>query len=81
MWCIKYWSYCNKQVLGKNLNISLQFSAITQLCPTLGDRSMPGLPTITNYWSFQGKRFDIMVIQVYAPTSNAEGAEQFYEDL
>ena len=32
---------------------------------------------------FQGKPFDIMVIQVYAPTSNAEEAEveQFYEDL
>ena len=32
---------------------------------------------------FQGKPFDIMVIQVYAMTSNAEEAEveQFYEDL
>ena len=32
---------------------------------------------------FHGKPFNIMVIQVYAPTSNAEGAEveQFYEDL
>ena len=30
---------------------------------------------------FQGKPFDITVIQVYAPTSNAEEAEQFYEDL
>ena len=32
---------------------------------------------------FQGKPFSIMVIQVYAPTSNAEEAEveQFYEDL
>ena len=31
----------------------------------------------------QGKPFNIMVIQVYAPTSNAEQAEveQFYEDL
>ena len=31
----------------------------------------------------QGKRFNIMVIQVYAPTSNAEEAEfeWFYEDL
>ena len=33
--------------------------------------------------SFQGKPFNITVIQVYAPTSNAEEAEveQFYEDL
>ena len=32
---------------------------------------------------FQGKPFNIMVIQVYAPTSNAEETEveQFYEDL
>ena len=32
---------------------------------------------------FQGKPFNITVIQVYAPTSNAEEAEveQYYEDL
>ena len=30
---------------------------------------------------FQGKPFIITVIQVYALTSNAEEAEQFYEDL
>ena len=32
---------------------------------------------------FQGKPFNITVIQVYAPTSNAEEAEveQFYEDI
>ena len=30
---------------------------------------------------FQGKPLNIMVIQVYAPTSNAEEAEHFYEDL
>ena len=32
---------------------------------------------------FQGKPFDITVIQVYAQTSNTEEAEveQFYEDL
>ena len=32
---------------------------------------------------FQGKPFNIAIIQVYAPTSNAEEAEveQFYEDL
>ena len=32
---------------------------------------------------FQGKSFNIIVIQVYAPTSNAEEAEveQFYEDI
>ena len=30
---------------------------------------------------FQGKPFNIMVIQVYAPTSNTEEAEWFYEIL
>ena len=32
---------------------------------------------------FQGKPFNITVIQVYTPTTNAEEAEveQFYEDL
>ena len=30
---------------------------------------------------FQGTCFNITVIQVYAPTRNAEEAEQFYEDL
>ena len=39
----------------------------------------------TTEWSvcFQGKPFNFTVIQVYAPTSNAEEAEVelFYEDL
>ena len=30
---------------------------------------------------FRGKPFNITVIQVYAPTSNAEEAERFCEDL
>ena len=30
---------------------------------------------------FQGKSFNITVFQVYAPISNAEEVEQFYEDL
>ena len=30
---------------------------------------------------FQGKPFNITVIQVYSPTSNAEEAERFNEDL
>ena len=32
---------------------------------------------------FKGKQFNITVIQVYAPTANAEEAEveRFYEDL
>ena len=30
---------------------------------------------------FQGKPFNITVIQVYAPTSNAEEAEWLYDNL
>ena len=30
---------------------------------------------------FQGNPFNIMVIQVYAPTTNAKEADQFYEEL
>ena len=30
---------------------------------------------------FQAKPFNITVIQIYAPTTNAKEAEQFYEDL
>ena len=30
---------------------------------------------------FQSKPLIIIIIQVYAPTSNAEEAERFYEDL
>ena len=30
---------------------------------------------------FQGKLFNITVIQVYASTTNAEEAERFYDDL
>ena len=30
---------------------------------------------------FQGKLFSITVIQVYVPTTNAEEAEWFYEEL
>ena len=30
---------------------------------------------------FQGKPFNLTAIQVYAPTTNTEEADQFYEDL
>ena len=45
---------------------------------------LDAVPKMTE-WSlhFQGKPFNITVIQVYAPTSNTEEAEveRFYEDL
>ena len=59
------------------------------------DCSMPGsmslqkqasfnlMPVVTIFVRFQGKPFNITVLQVYAPTSNAEEAEVewFYEHL
>ena len=50
----------------------------------LTDRVPEGLRTeVCNIVRFQGKPFNTTVIQVYAPTSNAEEAEVewFYEDL
>ena len=46
-------------------------------------QSAPGLvfAHYINSVHFQGKPFNITVIQVYTPTSNAEEAEQFYEHL
>ena len=37
--------------------------------------------TIQYHIRFQGKPLNVTVIQVYAPNSNTEEAEQFYDDL
>ena len=42
---------------------------------------LDALSKTTDWSNFQGKPFNIVVIQVYALTSNAEEAAQFYEDL
>jgi len=73
-------------------------SEVAQLCPTLPDPMDCSLPGSSDHgifqarvleWvaiafsGFQGKPFNITVIQVYAPTTNAEEAEVewFYGDL
>ena len=51
------------------MQIAVRFSSVTQSCPTLCDpinRSMPGLPTITNSWS--SLRF--MSIESVMPSSH-----------
>ena len=50
--------------------------------PKLNLPVTPGISWLPTF-AFQGKPFTITVIQVYAPTNNAEEAEvkQFYEDL
>ena len=71
-----YIYYCGQESLRRNgvaimVNRSLKRSTWTQSQKQQNDLC------------FQGKAFNIQVIQVYAPTHNAEEAEveQFYEDL
>ena len=70
--------YCRQESLGRNgeaivVNKSVRNAVLR--CNLKNDRMISV--------HFQGKPFNITVIQVYAPTSNAEEAEveQFYEDL
>ena len=70
-----YIYYCGQESLRRNgiamiVNKSLKCS--TRI--NLKNDAIISIP-------FQSKPFNITVIQVYAPTSNAEEAEQFYEDL
>ena len=62
---------------------------MTSVSTTVGKNPLPTVLgcNLKNYRMisdhFQGKPFNITVIQAYAPTSNTEEAEveQFYEDL
>ena len=72
-----YIYYCEQESLRRNgvaiiLNTRVQNAVLG--CNLKNDRMISV--------RFQGKPFNIMVIQVYAPTSNAEEAEVewFYED-
>ena len=73
-----YIYYCGQESLRRNrvdliVNKRLQNAVLG--CNLKNDRMISV--------HFQGKPFNITVIQVYAPTSNAEEVEikQFYEDL
>ena len=73
-----YIYYCGQESLRRNgvaitVNKRVQYAVLG--CNLKNDRMMSVC--------FQGKPFIIKVIQVYAPTSNAEEAEveRFYEDL
>ena len=73
-----YIYYCGQESLRRNgvaimVNKRVQNSVLG--CNLKNDRMISV--------HFQGKPFNITVIQAYAPTSNAEEAEleQFYEDL
>ena len=69
--------YCGQESLRRNrvamiVNKSVQNAVLG--CNLINDRMISV--------HFQGKPFNITVIQAYAPTSNTEEAEEwFYEDL
>ena len=72
----RYIYYCGLESLRRNgvsLIVNKRVRNAVLGCNLKNDRMI--------FVHFQGKPFSITVIQVYAPTSNAEEAEQFYEDL
>ena len=73
-----YIDYCGQESLRRNgiaIMVNKRVQNAVLVCTLKNDRMISVC--------FQGKPFNIMVIQAYAPTSNAEGAkvERSYEDL
>ena len=70
--------YCGQESLRRNgvaLIVNKRVSSALFWCNLKNERMIS--------FHFQGKQFDITVIQVYAPTTNAKEAEikQFHADL
>ena len=77
-WDDHYIYYCGQESLRRNgvaIMVNKRVWNAVLRCNLRNDRMI--------FVCFQGKPFNITVIQAYAPTSNAEEAEveQFYEDL
>ena len=73
-----YIYYCGQESLRRNgiaIIVNKRVQNVVFGCNLKNDRMI--------FVHFQGKPFNITVIQVYAPTSNTEEAEveEFYEDL
>ena len=73
-----YIYYCGQESLRRNgvaITVNKRVQNVVLGCNLKNDRMISV--------HFQGKQYNITVIQVYAPTSNAEEAEfeRFYEDL
>ena len=73
-----YIYYCDQESLRRNgvaIEVIKRVQHVVLGCNLKNDRMISV--------RFQGKPFNITVIQVYAPTSNAEEAEveRFYDDL
>ena len=73
-----YIYYCGQDSLRRN-GVALMFNKRVQNAVVGGNLKNDRMITV----HFQGKTFNNTVIQVYAPTTNAEEAEVewFYEDL
>ena len=74
----RYIYYCGQEFRRRNgvaLIINKRVQKVVPGCNLKNDKMIP--------LCFQGKPFNITVIQVYSPTTNAEEAEvdPFYEDL
>ena len=67
--------YCGQESLRRNVIVNKRVQNAVLGCNLKKDRMIS--------LRFQGKPFNITVIQVYAPTTNAEEAEVewFYDDL
>ena len=73
-----YFYYCGQESLRRNgiaFIVNIRVRNVVLGCNLKNDRMISV--------SVQGKPFNITIIQVYAPTSNANGAEVewFYEDV
>ena len=70
--------YCGQESLRRN---GVAFIVNNRVLNTVLECNLKNDRMISIH--FQGKPFNITVVQVYAPTSNAKEAEveQFYEDL
>ena len=73
-----YIYYCGQESLRKN-GVAIIVNRVPNAVPGCSLKNDDRMTSV----HFQGKPFNITVIQVYAPTSNAEETEVewFYEDL
>ena len=73
-----YIYYCRQESLGRN-GVAIMVNKRARNAVLGGNLKNNKMISV----HFHGKPFNITVIQVYAPTSNAEEAEveRFYEDL
>ena len=71
-----YIYYCGQESLRRNgvdIIVNKRVQNVVLECSLKNDRMISV--------DYQGKPFNSKIIQVYAPTRNAEEAKQFYEDL